>query len=392
MTSTKPTLSLKLMYILFFLIGLNFYGNAIPLIYIFAIFVMLNTKIFIKLPAVFFCVVLLFLYIVFSLIINDKALIYESIKLATYPILFVSNYSLCIFLKQKDMDSSYKIYVFYLLMFMFVFGNMLHFALDISISDLNNINIGKRILNDIWSNGTTPTTIVSGWGILTMPCLLYAYDNKKEHKVILLTNVFITSTFIVFSFIVATRLGVVNSFVILISFLILLIIQKDFTVNANTIIKLVISIFLIIVIVKKVQPLIVNSNLYARLNDNSLSFLDSNGRIEATQYLIAHFSESLFGGGYFTLKYGLQQHNMLFQMYDLYGLIPFLLVILLILNLIKKLILFFKSDEYSNSDKRFYAMVFLALMLYFFEEPAISSNFVVTGMLYAYMGYLYALI
>lgn len=85
------------------------------------------------------------------------------------------------------------------------------------------------------------------------------------------------------------------------------------------------------------------------LYGESISLFSGNGRLEASLYLLQHWSESLMGGSYFTNQYGLQQHNMLFQIYDLYGIIPFIIVFWIYVLALKNMYILLCSDN-AQSD------------------------------------------
>lgn len=99
----------------------------------------------------------------------------------------------------------------------------------------------------------------------------------------------------------------------------------------------------------------------------------------------------MWGGEYFTIKYGLQQHNILFQMYDLYGVVPFVLLVILIINAIISVLYVVKNTFVCNPEKRYIILMFLSLMLYYFEDPALTSNYIITSILFAFLGYLHAI-
>lgn len=388
----KRAIKFFIMYLLMFLIGLNFFGNAVLLVYLFTLFVFLFFRHSLVVPRIIIFIILLFICILLSIVINETGIsIYSMIKFGVYPLFFLSFYEIGECVREYD-DNGKVIKVFYGLIFSFVLGNMGHMIADISISDLSSLNLGSRILNDVWSHGTVPTTILVGWGCLTAPVFLYAFEKRKNSKIILLINALMLAIYMFYSLVVATRLGIVNSLLIVVLFIIFMCRQKDITINFSSILKICIALIIIIISTYKLMPYVMSSNLYIRMTSESLSMFDSNGRLAATVYLIRHFTEDLWGGEYFVSQYGLQQHNALFQMYDLYGIFPFVLFLVILIVSIINTARIHKSAIITSSDKRFIVLFFVALMLYCFEEPAISSNYIVTGMIFAYVGFSYAVI
>lgn len=380
-----------IIYLLLFLIGLNFSGKAVFEIYLLALYVFLFLNSALVVPKSFFTVIILCVGVLASQIFNGVDLtLFFLIKLGVYPVVFWTFYKIADYRVRFSENSNNCLVVFFYMMFFFALGNMVHMIADISITDLSKINMGRRILNDVWSGGTAPTTIIVGWGCINMAILLYAFEEKRTKKLALIFSSIMMIVYMIFSFIVATRLGIVNAILTFVVFIFLLSRDKKINVSLNTLIKILGAILVVVILGIKLLPYIKSSNLYLRLAGDSLKLLDSNGRTAATVYLLQHFSEALLGGEYFTEQYGLQQHNILFQMYDLYGLLPFVCLGLILISSVRHTIQVAKNDSFKNSEKRFVILFFFSIMLYCFEEPAISSNYIITSMLFGYLGYMSA--
>lgn len=378
-----------IIYFLLFLIGFNFSGNAVLWVYLLAIFTFFFLNKTLIVPKSLFSIVILFVGIIYSqLLYNVNITLFSLMKLGVYPVIFVTFFKIASYEMKTNEECNNCIDVFFYIMYSFVLGNMAHMFADIINTDLTKLNLGRRILNDIWSGGTAPTTIIVGWGCLNMAIFLYAFEKRKTKKMVFLCSAIMLAVYMYFSLVVATRLGIVNALLTLALFVILLIVDKNTNFSINTVIKFAASVAVGSFVVVKMFPYITSSNLYIRLTNDSLGLLDSNGRLAATIYLLQHFFESFWGGEYFTRQYGLQQHNILFQMYDLYGLVPFICLGHILLESIKNLLLIVKKGFYTNSEKRFVVLVLFSLMLYCFEEPAITSNFIITSMLFGYLGYI----
>ena len=381
--SKSDSLKNTLIYILMFLIGLNFKGYAIAIIYLMFLFVFLFVERSFFVPKAFLWILSLFFWIIFSRLISREPVTkYDILKNGIYPVLFITAYNIGMYQKKREKSI---IEAFYMCVFSFSAGNMFHLGLDMLYTNLRILNMGNRVLNDIWSGSVVPTTIVVGWGCLVAPVLFYSADGKKK-KLAVMAGLCMAVLYIFFSLIVATRLGIVNMILLIIVFLLLRISNGDLRINLNrTIIFLLFSCIVVCIFIK-VVPYIASSNLFTRLSHDAISLFDSNGRFAASAYLLDHFTECMCGGGYFTEHYGIPQHNIWFQIYDLYGTIPFAIYAIVLSQTAKKLASALRLKGISYAEKRFLVLFFMALMLYCFEEPAYTSNLVITGMLPFFLG------
>lgn len=379
-------------YILLFFIGLNFKTNAVLFCYVLAVFVVCYGGIGFSVPKVLMPANFMAFFILLSLIINNKDISLSIIlKTGLYPLMLFIFYQIGKKFLRDSKNLTECICIFFVMFFAFSFGNVIHIMLDLAVTNIDNVNIGRRIINDIWTGGTAVATIVAGWGCITPSIVIYAFEKRRERKILFIVSLLSLSVCLIFSLIFATRVILVNYLFIVILFLILLIIQKEKVIRASDLIRILFGIFIIVFVIYNMMPYIFSSNLFTRLSGDSMSFLNTNGRIDATVYLLRHFTESIWGGEYFTRQYGLQQHNILFQMYDLYGLVPFVFLGIVIVNGIKCTINIAKSVFISNPEKRFVILLFISLMLYYFEEPALTSNYIITLVLFAYIGFVQAI-
>lgn len=370
---------------LMFLIGVNFMSNAILFVYLLCGCLMIfypSTKVS---KNNMYLLGLYFSIAISIVIYSTDNIIYHLIKFFTFPLLYYCIYNLYRKLYLKYNDISYLIQIFFIQMFYFSMGNIFHIIVDMLSTDIDAMNMGNRVINDIWTGGTAPATIIVGWGCLAAPILLGAYERRKEHKQVFLTCLILESIYIIYSFEIATRLGLINSVIVFMMFVLLKIVQGDIKIELTTIVKFATVAIVLVLVSGKVWLFIKSSNLYLRLFKDSLSLLDSNGRLDASLFVIKHFSEALWGGEHFSHIYGLQQHNIIFQMYDLYGLVPFLFICMLTFKAIKNTYRIFKAENFTNADKRFLILVVVGLILYLFEEPTITSNFIISGMLFVYL-------
>lgn len=384
------------MYFFMLLIGLNFYSNAVILMYFFAIYISLIISRSKNVHRTFLYVFFLFIGIIISIMYNNAEDSIKSIfKFSLYPILFYSVYSMDSYFTFNKWKKDDIIVFFYYLMFFFALGNVTHMVANMLITDIDAINLGKRYINDIWTNNTAPATIFIGWGSSIAPIFLYSYEKRRQNLLLFLLSLIMLIVSIIFSFILATRMMLVNFMVIILVFFLTKLLWKEISINFKLILRYFAVFFSMMLFfmfssrsIGKVKHYIMNTNLTARLSGDSMSFFDSNGRVEVTRYLIEHFTESVWGGSYFTKQYGLQQHNMVFQMYDLYGIVAFLMLLIILIIAIRYTLTIYKSKNISNAEKRFILLTVLSLMIYSLEEPLLTSNFIISCMLYIYIPFL----
>lgn len=379
---------IKLIYFLMFLIGFNFRADAVIYMYIMSVFILIILNFEKKITKNLLYVFLFFISIMISVCLyNLNQSIYNMIKFFSFVILYYSTYLFYKKLKYKYLDLEHLVRVFFLQFFFFNMGNIFHMIGNVLLTDLDFVNVGKRIVNDMWTGNTTPTTIMMGWGCLIVSTLIFSFEKRKKYKIEYLVCIILEIVYIFCSFKFATRLGIFNFMLIVFFFFILKLMQKDLLLTKKGIFKITLLVVIVFMFSDKTISIIQNSNLYARMTKDSLGFLDSNGRVEASLFLLLNFYKSFFGGEYFTNNYGLQQHNIIFQIYDLYGVIPFLVFLIIISRAIINTCMIFKQKKIDNISKRFLILFFISLIVYLFEEPAFTSNFVVVEMLFIYLSF-----
>lgn len=376
-----------IIYVLMLLIGMNFLGNAVVLTFVFGLFCLFFIRQKLVFPRNIFIVIVMILGILGSLVINDNLSVKTLLKLLVYPIMYLTLYEITCSVYDKSGNGTQPVIVFANIVFAFMLGNMVHLLGDMAITDLSTVNTGHRVLNDIWTGGTTPSTIIVGWGCLDVSCMLFFFEKKRHNKMKFLLSLALSVAYVVFSVIIATRLGIVNAIFLIFLFIFLLAYYKDINVNVKTLIKIFIGLCVLVFIGYKLFPYIKTSNLYLRMTKDNVSLLDTNGRSDATIYLLNHFFEALWGGEYFTNSYGLQQHNILFQMYDLYGIVPFFSFIGILIKSVMNMLQISLSPVCENYCSRFILLFYISLMLYCFEEPALTSNYIMTGMIFGFLGF-----
>lgn len=379
---------INLIYFLMFLIGFNFRANAVIYVYIISIFSIIFFNFEKRITKNLFYVFLFFINVMISVLLyNLNQSVNNMIKYFSFVILYYSMYLFYKKLKDRYLDLENLIEIFFLQVFFFNLGNIFHMIGNVLLTDTESFNIGKRVVYDIWTRNSTPTTIMVGWGCLVVPTLIFSFEKRKKYKYKYLICIFLEIVYIFYSFKFATRLGIFNFILVLIFFFILKLIQKDLIMTKKGIFKVILLSLIICLFSGKIISFIQNSNLYIRMTKDSISFLNSTGRGEATLFLLLNFNKSFFGGEYFTNAYGLQQHNIIFQIYDLYGIIPFFIFLIIISKTIINTYKIFKHKKINNINKRFFILFFISLIAYLFEEPAFTSNFIIVEILFIYLAF-----
>lgn len=383
----------KFFYILIFLIGLNFGGSAILLTYVLLLLSLMLLRTAKRVPWNIMLVVLLLLSISISTwIMETDTLIKCVLKNGVYINIYFSFYFLALYCCDNTKNMEKRVTVFSDCFFSFSFGNMIHLILDTVITDMKSINLGHRVLNDYWSGETTPTTVVMAWGCLLMPLLIYYVNILKGEKIKFIITAVLMTYYVIFSLQIATRFGIVNAVLIMVLYFVLEALHNGIRISASKAVKYGIIGVAIVMIGIKMTPLILKSNLAIRMSKDSISIISGNGRAEASLYLISHWSESIFGGNYFSTQYGLQQHNMLLQIYDLYGLVAFFTLLLIFVVAINIAIKIYQKNELQVPSRVFCVLIVASLILYCFEEPAYTSNYIITSMIFGWIGFSPALL
>lgn len=148
--------------------------------------------------------------------------------------------------------------------------------------------------------------------------------------------------------------------------------RKHMKQIAGIFIMLIVFVGMIMANTFNLQTLLLNSQLGQRYASGQVPKISEDGRMVHIKFLFSHWQESLFGGGYTRLNSG-DLHNVYLNVYDLSGIIPFILMVIFSFSVLKDVLRLFRNGAISNDDKTlvwvFYTLVFIQLLM----EPVMES-------------------
>lgn len=138
-----------------------------------------------------------------------------------------------------------------------------------------------------------------------------------------------------------------------------------------------------------------NSALYLRFNGSVTSLTDNESRANAKMIFISYMAKYPFGGCHMRRMYG-YAHDLLLDGYDEYGVVVFVLLIVVLIIGIVQLYTLLRRTDYTESFKLSLLLIYCAVLLEFMVEPIIEGmpwllacycliNGCVTGMNRAYI-------
>lgn len=106
-----------------------------------------------------------------------------------------------------------------------------------------------------------------------------------------------------------------------------------------------------------------------------IQFLDQLGykdpRIERQLYVIQHFRESMFGGGYFAQTNG-ETHNVWLDIYDYSGVVPFIIFFIISIKVVRRAIYGIRESS-TDGIMGMLSMIMVGFFVAFAEEPVFRS-------------------
>lgn len=115
-----------------------------------------------------------------------------------------------------------------------------------------------------------------------------------------------------------------------------------------------------------------NSQLGKRYAQGSVTTITEDGRMLHIIYLFSHLKESFWGGGYTRLHSG-NLHNIYLNVYDLSGIIPFLLLVVFSVHVMKTVLKILKMTIINKSCKILIVVVYVLIFIQFLMEPVMES-------------------
>lgn len=120
------------------------------------------------------------------------------------------------------------------------------------------------------------------------------------------------------------------------------------------------------------QTMYLHSALGQRYLQGNVARMADDGRMTHWRFFFSHLSESFFGGGYSRQNTG-NLHNIYLNVYDLSGIIPFILLVIFTLMLTKRIRKVIKQEKVTNEIKVLLVLLFLLSFAQVLMEPVMES-------------------
>lgn len=271
-------------------------------------------------------------------------------------------------------------------------GFFTRFIIDVSMPDnwyVLTHYFARDLGTDIWSEGTVPTTILAGWCI-PLACILYYIFSTKVGKIkIIYFIIAIVAT--VISIISGTRtfIGVFGLTFLIIYFLEVFVLKRRKTKRITAFLLVMASLIVIAfsMNIGGVTTWLLKTSMFDRIVNGSLQngLLSDNGRSSSIQFMFSNLDKVLLGGEY-CRNNGALQHNWFFQSLDMYGIIPFILLVIMICMTIRAIIKMVRNNFTTPSFQILCLNIMLSLLCYSFIEPVITSNNVIMSTYFILFG------
>lgn len=361
-----------IVYFLLFFAAMNFQAKFFDFVFIsFFIFIMIQKKIFISQESLFYFILSIFI----AMCDSSKGMSSIIISMAFF-LLYIMGYNMMIVKSKNNIDyNNIKIIEkkAYCLLLVIACGTFTHYMLNFFINF--NLEIGRNT-TDVWIGG-----IMAATGQAALACLMLAMSvsmviapKKKFYRIIGVTSIL---CILAYDLVIASR-------TIFVMFIILLIIgliyitrtTKNTYKKVKQFIELFVCILIIFVCIKLniggVQEIIMNSTLYNRLDFFTNDFINEPSRTQAKIQFILNAYKYPFGGFNLLNQYG-YAHDLLLDGYDEYGLMGFILLVMILFISIRRVYYLIRYTEYNNEFKLTILCVYTVLLLEFYVEPILSG-------------------
>lgn len=287
----------------------------------------------------------------------------DAIKCLNYLGAYVVGYSLFVYAEDKQKIIRYSL-----------FSVFCGFALQIIMVYFYNLYRGQpstRTMYAIWNDGLISVTLIALLSSIVIGYSFYAIviNKNKILKYFAIGALLITA---LINITTATR----TPFLLFgIVFFILFLFQTR-NGDRSAKIKILLSVVLFALFACAayyfdwfgVRTFLLNSALFDRFGEEGLQ----TGRIRIAKRFISCMPKYPFGGGLARKEIHNYAHNILLEIYDMYGIVPFLIISVFYIQGIKNI---FKVFKYGNDSDCNYLFVglYIAILIQMFLEPVIEG-------------------
>lgn len=337
----------------------NYYIFFLLSIFLIVCYILKNKKILIPKSSSFaLLTVFELLYLFFSLLYNTF-----EISIFLFPILFY--YDGFLLIEMSNNACKKKEYIFTIIKSI-IFGLFIHGMLNY----FNNLNSVNRNVIDYWTNTPLSATLQAMLVVLYNSLLFYYlfYERKITKKILYLVG-FVFS--LLYLFLIATRTGII---IILVTLVINVIYSLHLS-GKLTMKKLFFIIIIVLILIFSYNKDIFNiksmyekSNLYYRINDNTVRSSDDHRFYYQINTLNKIFESFIFKPDIKEYAYA---HNMWLDIGKNTGILPFLFLFAFSVVSIVQVLKYTKYLKNKNGLKIAFVSMIFALNVNFFVEPIV---------------------
>lgn len=229
---------------------------------------------------------------------------------------------------------------------------------------------------DIWTKSSIKSTTISMYSILLLSTVPYAIflEHNKKWKIF---HIFVVVVALIYCSILGKRTPILlTAIVFFFSFVLEAICFKN---KSN--LRKVLKVILIIATLVLIAILLVYFdvfNIMDRISDNNIIKTFLYKGLNADRFIIfiwgfKYIPKYLWGGQYISNLIGYPFHDLLFDIYDYAGIIPFVLMSLQCIHCIEIMFRTFVNKNISNDNKLLYLCVMLSISIMMFMEPIMTG-------------------
>lgn len=261
-----------------------------------------------------------------------------------------------------------------------IYGYGLNIVFNYIYNAVTNPRMGVRVVFSIWSGKQQAVTYWAPISLVLAAAVLYVYVARNSNQGLLKKGLlaFMLLCTIAFGLASATRTMVLSvCFVPLITGIIFMRKKINIKFRIKTIQKTVVILSVLIIlffvffdnIIDYIIDYIINSPFVNRFTNSDI--LDT-GRNNITTFFLSNLYKYPFGGEFVSKEYGQYAHNLFLEIYDSYGLIPFVMMILLYVLCVKDM--FILKRNINDSVVCLYAGLLVSFSVICLIEPLLHSN------------------
>ena len=228
-----------------------------------------------------------------------------------------------------------------------------------------------RTLYAIWNDGLISVTLIALLSSVIIGYSFYAIVCNKN-KILKVYSIVALMIVFLINIMTATRTPFILS--ILVCFLLFVLYTRNSNMSTKKkfwICVLCVIVFAVLCYVNDwfgIKTFLLKSALFERMGEEGIKTT----RTDIAQEFIARMCQYPFGGNFIRKEIGKYAHNILLELYDLYGVIPFVITSVFYLQGIKNVFYMAKKGVYKSVNFLLIGL-YLSIMIQMFLEPVIEG-------------------